>query len=70
MVPIVSDGDAPLERCCICRKVTSFWTVDRNPLEAVALCEGCAKRAESFDIPTKSQWIRRERIASRRIASR
>ena len=62
----------PLERCCICRDKTPFWTElpDRKPGEQVALCPACAKLAEPQDIPTKELWCRRERIAHQERVSR
>lgn len=53
------------EKCCICRKVTPFWTKleGRTPGQQVAICEKCAEHSEPEDIPTKTVWVRRERIA-------
>ncbi|TXH09790.1 MAG: hypothetical protein E6R04_07075 [Spirochaetes bacterium] len=41
------------ERCCLCEKVTPFWTkIDgRDGTEQVPLCETCAPNAEIEDIP-------------------
>lgn len=67
MVKIEHENDSliPCEKCCICRKVTPFWTKleDRTPGQQVALCALCAEHAEAGDIPTKMVWLRRERIA-------
>lgn len=60
-------GDPPMEHCCFCRVVTSFWTAisDREPGEQVACCEHCASRAFPEDVPSKRVWCRREAIANR-----
>ena len=53
----------PKENCCLCRTPTSYWygTGSRN----VALCQGCAIRAESSKLPTKAEWIEAERRAKK-----
>lgn len=58
-------NDPPTERCCICRDKTVFWSAlpDRTPGQQVACCPHCASRANPNDIPTKTVWMRRERIA-------
>ncbi len=48
------------ENCCFCRRPTPYWIVNAD----VACCQSCATRATKADIPTKDQWIRRERIAN------
>lgn len=55
----------PYERCCFCRSATDFWTLllNRKPGEQVAICQHCANRANPEEVPSKSVWIRRERIA-------
>lgn len=59
---IVHDGTGPgevQERCCICRAPTRWWygTGTRN----VALCPDCAKTARATALPTKAEWIAKER---------
>lgn len=52
---------ASIERCCFCREATRFWYLPND----VACCKSCAEKAEPEDVPTKQEWIRRERIASK-----
>lgn len=70
MIPIEKEPDIgpPLEACCFCRKRTKFWTMlaSRTPGQQVACCEACAKEAKPEDVPAKSVWTRRERIANPR----
>lgn len=66
MVPIQQEpaymGYRTAENCCFCRKPTRFWHKDTD----VACCQSCAELADEEDMPTKKQWLRRERIAERR----
>ena len=50
------------ERCCLCRTHTRYW----YPPKDVALCPGCAKTAKRSDIPTKTEWYRKERESEAR----
>ncbi len=67
-VPVQEERDPGpgVERCCFCRHKTKWWTAlpDRKPGEQVACCVDCSSRALPEDVPAKSVWIRRERIAS------
>lgn len=70
MIPISRDSDPDptgRERCCFCRTPTFFWTVlsGRKPGQQVACCDICASRGEPKDVPSKTDWLRRERIAHR-----
>jgi hypothetical protein len=47
----------PLERCCLCRERTPFWFTPKD----VALCRPCAKTATADKLPTKEEWIAKER---------
>ncbi len=49
-----------IENCCFCRKPTRYWYTPQD----VACCGDCARRAKPEDVPTKTQWCRRERIAN------
>jgi predicted amidophosphoribosyltransferase len=55
-----------LENCCFCRRPTPFWTEGGQ----VACCERCAARGYPEDLPTKEEWIRRERIADHSYSAR
>jgi len=61
------------ERCCFCRAATTFWTLHPDPCKvtgkSVACCEACAERGHREDLPTKEQWMRRERIADHSYAA-
>jgi len=64
---ITHDGEAAgelAERCCMCRKPTRWWygTGDRN----VAICEDCAKITPESKLPTKAQWLEKERALTPR----
>lgn len=60
MIPIILEpiDGSDLEVCCLCRRPTHFWTVDQS----LALCPRCASHAEQQDLPTKSEWMRKEEI--------
>jgi hypothetical protein len=49
----------PPENCCFCRTPTRMWYKKND----VACCSECAERADPEDVPQKSVWLRRERIA-------
>lgn len=61
------------ERCCFCRKQTPMWTLFPDGAkvtgDSVACCEACARRAYREDLPTKEEWMRRERIADHRYCA-
>ena len=62
---IVHDGseqDDVLERCCMCRKPTSWWW--GIGAQNVALCPECAKTTKDTELPTKDEWIAKERKLS------
>lgn len=72
MVPVEKEPDFdprdPIERCCICREPTQFWTklLDRLPGAQVACCEPCARYAAPSEIPSKHSWCGRERVLRER----
>lgn len=49
----------------MCRKQTRLWTAipDRSPGQQVAICEECAATSDPMDVPSKSDWVARERRA-------
>lgn len=56
------------ERCVFCRERTDFWTKLNRPdlngyATEVACCQDCARNAQPEEVPTKMQWLARERIA-------
>lgn len=55
-------SDKGSERCCFCREVTPYWYQPKD----VAVCKGCAPYANPEDVPSKKDWLRRERIAVER----
>lgn len=61
----VPDGP-PYEACCFCRAATTAWTdmKVRVPGQQVACCPFCASTFFPDDVPTKSAWIRKERLIS------
>ena len=66
---VIHDGTGTgdvAERCCVCRTKTRFWwgKGERN----VALCEACAKKVKSKDLPTKAEWIQKERSNGKKWA--
>jgi len=52
------DGEVA-ELCCLCRTPTRYWW-GTGPLN-VALCQKCAKTAKKRDLPTKAEWVEKER---------
>lgn len=56
------------EKCCMCRAKTDTWTKlsDRKPGEQVALCEKCAESFSPANIPTKQEWMKKERAIGNR----
>lgn len=64
---VTHDGSAPgevAENCCVCRIPTRYWwgKGERN----VAICQACALSAKAEDMPTKKDWIAKERSLSQR----
>lgn len=49
-------GDA-IERCCMCRAKTRYWYRPND----VAMCPSCAKVTRRYQVPTKAEWIAKER---------
>lgn len=68
-VTLEPDEGPAIERCCFCRDKTKHWyfpggvenAPPRNANE-VACCEKCARVATIKDMPSKDEWMRRERI--------
>lgn len=61
---VTHDGEpswAPREACCVCREPTHFWYV---PLD-IALCQSCAHTSRTAELPTKQEWVERERTLAR-----
>ena len=54
---VTHDASAPKERCCLCRTPTIAWYNTKE----VALCFTCAKTAKHSYLPSKAEWLRRER---------
>jgi len=50
-----------LERCCMCRAPTPYWHGSD-----VALCPECAKTTELAMLPTKKEWLAKERALTPR----
>lgn len=55
---IVHEGfmEGPMENCCMCRTPTRWWH-----LSDVALCPACAKKTKRTALPTKQEWVEKER---------
>lgn len=49
-----------LERCCFCRERTRYWNTERD----VACCVRCAATHTIEQLPTKAEWIAKERALS------
>jgi hypothetical protein len=51
------------EKCCFCRETTHYWTniKSRTLGQQVACCPKCAKGGRVNEVPTKAEWIDRER---------
>ena len=49
----------PLELCCVCRHPTSWW-YGSGP-KNVALCPECAEAINEEELPTKAEWLAKER---------
>ena len=61
-VPVKLDPDSVLfisvkENCCLCRAPTAYWFVPKD----VALCLACAETTTPEEIPSKKEWIEKER---------
>ena len=54
----------PAEACCVCRAPTRYWY--GSGVLNVALCQGCAIRADPETIPNKLEWIEAETMANKR----
>lgn len=46
-----------MEHCCFCRARTRFWYAKKD----VAVCQACAKIHPASDVPTKEEWLAKER---------
>jgi hypothetical protein len=51
-----------LENCCICEQPTPYWYIPND----VACCQGCAKDADPAKMPTKKEWVAKERAKEKR----
>lgn len=68
-IPIQREDDKQMrswerERCCFCRRQTMFWATDsfgKVTGQSPACCEGCASVFEPHQMPTKAEWVKRER---------
>ena len=58
---LAPDGVA-VERCCFCREKTRWRFAPKD----VAVCMQCADVAMIKDVPSKADWLRREKIASQK----
>jgi hypothetical protein len=47
----------PLERCCFCRLKTPWWFAEKD----VPVCKPCAAEHEPEDVPSKAEWMAKER---------
>jgi hypothetical protein len=57
---VVHDGSGrfdPVENCGICRQKTRYWYRPKD----VAVCPECAKTRMPTEVPSKSEWVARER---------
>lgn len=52
-----------MERCCLCRAHTRYWY---RPAD-VALCSFCAQTATAEQIPTKREWLDKERALTKKF---
>lgn len=59
--PTFGPGD-PLERCCLCRQPTLYWCTEND----VACCTHCAPLHTLAQIPSKKEWLAKERALTRR----
>lgn len=66
MIKVVEIDPEAKEHCCFCRKLTAHWFNSKRTKD-VACCTSCAKLANEEDVPTKTDWVRRERIANPRF---
>lgn len=56
--------ETAFEACCFCRNGTAMWVSNVAPKQSVACCAKCATVADVADLPTKAEWMRRERIVT------
>ena len=52
-----------MEHCCMCRTPTRFW---HQPVD-VALCPSCADTTAMEQLPTKAEWLAKERALTQRF---
>lgn len=67
-IPVKREPDncgLPMENCCMCRTPTPYW-YGSGPLN-VALCESCANKHSEEDLPTKAEWLAKERRLNPRL---
>lgn len=58
-VKVTMDEEFPgaiLEPCCICREMTPYWHYTD-----VAVCPRCAETQTFESLPSKKEWIKKER---------
>lgn len=47
----------PQEHCCFCGQPTPYWVKEKD----VACCQGCAATHVFDEVPTKAEWIAKQR---------
>jgi hypothetical protein len=47
----------PMENCFKCGNKTDYWYVPKD----VACCQSCASEVKVKDVPSKAEWMKRER---------
>ena len=52
-----------IERCCLCRTPTRYW---HQPTD-VAVCQACAETRSVEELPTKAEWLAKERALTKRF---
>jgi hypothetical protein len=60
----------PFERCCFCRKPTVWWTTNTKGKvtgDSVACCDVCAPKHDRPDVPSKKEWMAKERLMTQRL---
>lgn len=64
-IPVVREPDPqlPYERCVFCRERTIYWTdiPERTTGAQVACCPGCGCCRQPAEVPTKAEWLAKER---------